>query len=323
MAIYWVETGHGGTDSGTETNPYLTIDQAMNAANTAGDHVWVKASGTYDENGNIDTAGSATSFITYEGYTSSTGDNGKVTWTNSGGSALTDTPATSYCSFKNFKFDNCSATNVVVGNALVFINCEFTSSGGDGVICAFNCSFYKCIVANSTTIGINAGTGSGVIVAGCKIYSNGGIAFSVSSRDCIFYNTVFYAGHGSSDVIAAQADNSVMMGCTIDGDGTSGRLVDAGTEAWACIIDSVLYDGADAYYTTDVALQQTSGIFANNLINSCTNSYWDGSAEISHPGYNLGDVTSAPGFTDEAGDDYTLGDSSPAIDAGLQPGGIT
>ena len=59
----------------------------------------------------------------------------------------------------------------------------------------------------------------------------------------------------------------------------------------------------------------------NNLINSCTNSYYDGSGEIAFLGD--GDVTTAPSFTDEANDDYTVTQDSPAVGAGIKPGGIT
>ena len=83
MATYYVDTAVGddanaGTSEGAG-NAWATIDKAMNTV-AAGDKVWVKASGTYDENGNIDTAGSLLSPIEFEGYSSTTGDNGKVTW---------------------------------------------------------------------------------------------------------------------------------------------------------------------------------------------------------------------------------------------------
>ena len=35
------------------------------------------------------------------------------------------------------------------------------------------------------------------------------------------------------------------------------------------------------------------------------------------------DVTDAPSFNDEGADDYTLQSSSPAVNAAIQPGGIT
>ena len=62
-------------------------------------------------------------------------------------------------------------------------------------------------------------------------------------------------------------------------------------------------------------------VAAYNLMNSNNTDY--SPAPVTNDFMPFNDVASAPAFTDEAGDDYTLGASSPAIDAGLQPGGIT
>ena len=78
MTTYYVESGHGGTNSGTSDNPWTTVDTAMNNV-VAGDKVYVKASATYNEDVTVDTAGGFSTNIVFEGYTTTPGDNGKAT----------------------------------------------------------------------------------------------------------------------------------------------------------------------------------------------------------------------------------------------------
>ena len=82
MTVYYVDgaIGNDGNDGLAEgsSNAWATIDKAMNTV-IAGDKVWVKATGNYNELATIDTAGTSSLNIVFEGYTSTTGDNGKVT----------------------------------------------------------------------------------------------------------------------------------------------------------------------------------------------------------------------------------------------------
>ena len=79
MTTYYVDSAAtGAADGSSEADAWTTIDTAMNNV-VAGDKVWVKASATYSETPNIDTAGTSTLAIVFEGYTTTTGDRGKVT----------------------------------------------------------------------------------------------------------------------------------------------------------------------------------------------------------------------------------------------------
>lgn len=329
MTTYYVDSAATGTADGlSEANAFTTIDAAMNIMATAGagpHTVYVKATATYDENGNIDTAGSNTAVITFEGYTTTTGDNGKVTWTNSSGSALTDTPAGSYYVFKNFKFNGCSSSGVAVASYLAFINCEFTSNGGAGYAGAASYTvFLNCIFANNTSQGFSSTNSTRARFLGCIAYGNGNENIKNSGVDTLFYKCVSYAPAAGNDVIYNNADFSITLGCTIDGDGTTGSCFDANTENQSVLTDCILYDASVGVTQNDSGgTINWQSVFSYNLVNSLTNVYYTGSAALTGPLIGIGDVTGAPAFTDEAGDDYRLGEGSPAIGSGVVPGGIT
>src|SRR5210317_1381879 len=239
MTTYYVDSAATGTADGlSEANAWTTIDTAMN--NVAdGDKVWVKASGTYDENGNIDTAGTlAGGGIEFEGYTSSTGDGGKVTWTNSSGSALTDTPSASYYPFKNFKFNSCSSIGVSVSTGFQFINCEFNSNGGDGINCQGNTAFVNCEANSNSGDGISGGSTGYTRIVGCITHSNTIDGISLIGVACLVYKSVIY-GNGASRAIKIIADNSTVIGCTIDGENTTNVLCDFNVEYVLGFIDNI------------------------------------------------------------------------------------
>jgi hypothetical protein len=328
MTTYYVDTAVGndanaGTSAGAG-NAWATIDKAMNTV-AAGDKVWVKATGTYDENGNIDTAGATQSPIVFEGYSSTTGDNGKVTWKNSSGNALTDTTSSDYYCFKNFSFDGSSSQAVAAASILNFINCDFINNGSSGAFVSTNVTFVNCTFGGNSLRGIQ-GTGN-VKAVGCTFYTNTRQAMDVgidsAAYRCVFYNN---ATGGSYNVVEG-GDYFCLLGCTFDGDGSTPALFAAdASQSLSLVVDNILYDATTAISVNDNAAWANTAFCGYNLINSCTNSYYNGSAEIPSVWFDwwgTGDVTSAPAFTDEASDDYTLDSASPAVNAGVQPGGIT
>ena len=91
---------------------------------------------------------------------------------------------------------------------------------------------------------------------------------------------------------------------------------------YCVVLDSIFHDyGGNA--VTTLAPTPGGGVFDHNLFSSITGSDYSTDYTVDGGFYGLNDVSSAPGFTDEAGDDYTLGAGSNAIDAGMVPGGIT
>ena len=80
MATYYVD-GLNGSDAAAGTSEgtaWKTIDKAMNTV-AAGDKVWIEDTATYNETATIDTAGTAASPIEFEGYNTTTGDDGQIT----------------------------------------------------------------------------------------------------------------------------------------------------------------------------------------------------------------------------------------------------
>jgi hypothetical protein len=315
MATYYVETGHGGTDSGTVDNPWLTIDTAMNNV-AAGDKVWVKASGTYSETPVMDTVGTTASPIVFEGYTSSTGDNGKVT-ISGGTNNMTSALAAAYYFFKNFIFTGASSNGVQMFNTdnCRWVNCEFNNSGGSGIASDNSHVFIDCKATGNTTHGFD--TDNTATFVGCVSHTNGAVQFNAVNTTLVYKNLA-YGPSGSGDHCFSIGTAPAFIGNTMDGENVTGVTgINIQAETDPKIIDNIIYDcdtGVDAGTIIDA-----NTVAAYNLTNS------NATADYDFSGVDVGyqDVTSAPAFTDEASDDYTLGAASPAIDAGIQPGGVT
>lgn len=77
MADLYVSSLAGGGGAGTEGDPYTIYEAEISAGNVnTGDHVWIKADGTYDLTGAVYiTGGVAANFVHVAGYSGITGDN--------------------------------------------------------------------------------------------------------------------------------------------------------------------------------------------------------------------------------------------------------
>ena len=130
------------------------------------------------------------------------------------------------------------------------------------------------------------------------------------------YRCVAYGVTGSSNGFDV-GNVYAFAGNTIDLENGTGDGLEAFSSSFPVIVDNILYDCGNAVQMSS-GISTTYSVVDYNLLNSNTTDY---TQTRSHFGAN--DVTTAPAFTDEAGDDYTLSDSSPAINTGIQPGGIT
>jgi hypothetical protein len=321
MTTYYVD-GAVGNDANAGTsegagNAWATIDKAMNTVTTA-DVVYVKATGTYVESPVIDTASaSANTPIHFEGYTTTTGDNGKVTIASTGTNSLTGTVGGNcFYIFKNFIFDGTNASSNVVSllseDYIAFYNCEFKNSVGAGITADNFFTFVNCEFSNNANVGCTVDNNA--IVFGCIFANNGGDGLDVATCD-IAYRNVFYGMTGTSNAINGQVAG--FIGNTIDGENVATKGVDLGVLS-ECCVDNIIYDCATAVTTTTTALAWRFPVMYN-LLNSNTTDY--STSTLDMIGYQ--DVTSAPAFADEANDDYRPSSSSPAVDAQLKPGGIT
>jgi hypothetical protein len=315
MTTYYVDTvlgddANAGTAEGAG-NAWATIDKAMNTV-AAADKVWVKASGNYNETATIDTAGAAQTPIVFEGYSSITGDNGKVTidGQSTRGSCIDSALGTQiHYVFKNFICTNGTGRGVWLDpeDDVCFMNCEFNNHGIAGVTGDDRHTFVNCVFANNASHGADVDNNARFI--GCISYGNGSNQLNAISID-IAYRNVCYGIGANDSAIAASTINGAIIGNTIDGENaaSSTGLAHA-SESNMMAFDNILYDLATGL---DTAASPTyaSTFVGYNLVNSNTTDYETDTGETT--GYQ--DQTSAPVFTDEANDDYTLAIGSAAID---------
>jgi hypothetical protein len=316
MATYYVEAGHGGTDSGTEANPWLTIDQAM-AGLGDGDKVWVKATASYTETVDIDGHQATWNTpIVIEGYTSSTGDGGKVTI--DGGAARASgivesgfAGNTNYV-FKNFIIQNHTSHGIDLNDVDRFTwkNCEFIGNGtvsGHGALVGLLHAFENCKFNSNSADGC-ACQSNGIFI-GCEFMSNGGSGLDGSGTTLAVFCTFFSNGTTAMDSGASHDVVTLMVNCTVDGDGkdtVNGLNQSVAFRHFGAIVNCILYDCTNGIdFSNGEAF-----ISRNNLVNSNTNNYINGAGTYS------GEVTSAPAFVDEGSQDYALTVASPARDAG-------
>lgn len=315
MATYYVDgaTGNDGNTGGSG-DPWATIDKAMNTV-AAADTVFVKSSATYAETATIDTAGTTSAPILFVGYTTTADrtDRGKVTIDATGlTNALADSLGAvgGYYVFENFKFTNANADGVNLSlNQMTFRNCEFNDNTTDGLAMGNGPMCESCIFSGNGGKGIDCGTV--LQVFGCRFLSN-----TDDGIECTFgtvWGSVFYNNGGDAiEFLGSNGFGSAVINCTIDGNAkTTGAGIDFATSFWGpyAAINCIIYD-----CTTGITGHNNGGgrfIGRNNLLNNNTSNYGSGYETL------VGEVTSAPSFTDEGSQDYTLGGLSPALNVGF------
>jgi len=322
MATYYVSTSGSNAAAGTsEGAAWLTIDKGMNTV-AAGDKVWVKADGNYAELATIDTVGTTTAPIVFEGYTTTTGDGGRATITGSSTRAncVADSIAANtniYYVFKNFRFT--AATGIGFStdcNVLVFKNCKFDNNGSHGLSCRL-VSGELCEFSSNGGSGVlgNSGSQGGSLFIGCKFYSNGATGLSAGSFSSVLFGCIFFS-NATDNLWAFGGTNSVcaVINCVFDGDSKDSDIgISMQANAWVgAIINSIFYDCATGI-SSDVNVGEQL-ISRNNLVNANTTAYVNAATFT-------GEVTSAPQFTNEVGGaDYTPAAGSPLINAGFDGG---
>ncbi len=308
-----VAAGDDASGDWTSSNgPWLTIDKAMNNV-AAGDHVWIRATGDYTETIALDTAGGSTSApISFMGYTTTLGDNGKCTIDATGQTSAITTVAAGnvYYIFENIKFEDATSHGMSMVNADRFIckNCEFNNNGAAGAFVGQGVMFENCIFSGNVGDGCN--TQNGPVFIGCRILSNGLDGIETDNGavviDCVFFS------NGSLAINFNPASHDwtyVIYGCTFDGDSrdtTTSIGLSGGQRSTVAIVNNIIYD-----CTTGIGglNQGRRFISRNNLVNSNTSDYASGFTTFE------GEVTGAPVFAAE-GSDYNLQSSSPAKGAG-------
>ncbi len=318
MATYWVDlsAGNNGNAGTSEGAAWLTLAYAATQAG-AGDEVRVKGSSVALETLPIQTAGTATAPTLWIGYGSTFGDNGKVTidGASTRASGITDSISGSgYHVFRNFIIQNHTSHGIDISiRDVIFVNCEIKNNGGRGANCNYAVSFVNCIITGNTLHGIVHYAGT---VVGCDVSSNGQRGCWNANADGFYVgNTWFsngleamYLTNGALGVICAAFN-------TVDGDGedtTAGIEIVSGAAGHFVLLNNILYDcgvGIDNQSTLDAGM-----IWADyNLLNG-------NSTDLNSVNAGDNDVSGAPDFRDEAGNDYRLNPASPAVRAALGHG---
>jgi hypothetical protein len=320
VTTYYVDTavgndGNAGTSEGAG-NAWATIDKAMNTV-AAGDQVWVKASGNYNELATIDTAGGSATPIVFEGYTTTTGDNGRVTidGQSTRASCINEAIAGNiYYIFSNFVFTGATGDGVDFGtseDSAAFYNCQFTNNGGHGIQGDNNWLFVNCEFSSNTSKGCDMDNNARFV--GCEFFGNGSAPAAASG---LFFHCLI---HGTASGQSALNLSQYLIQCTVDGNGTSVDIV-LNASLGGMNYGNILLDStADAFGNTTIPNFYNNFIGYNLFYNITGSNYQTTGA--ANPKIGYGDPSNAdPNFTDRAGDDYTLASGSPAIDAGIQPG---
>lgn len=310
-----------GTSAGAG-NAWKTIGKALDTV-VADDYVWVKNGEDYIEDhnaasavGEISTAGGATTPIIFEGYAVTPGDGG-VAVLNAGTNALgnvleTDgvVGASLYYSFKNLRFTGASADGVHMRipnyKFCKWTNCRFDNNGVNGLDTDADHVVVGCQFDNNGAAGWD-GDGRSICVNSSS-FGNTTSGFLPGSS-CFFAYCLVYSN--GSPGISTAGQESVVVNCTFDGENTDSGI-SCGSGAFA-VLNSIFYDcdtglaGAAGYEWHKVSL--------GNLFNS------NDADRVNWPA-DASDVTGAPTFVNEAGDDYTLDTGSAAINAGYDLGFI-
>ena len=319
MTEYYVDgavgnDGNGGLAPGAG-NAWATISNAF-ANIVAGDKVWIKDTGTYTETVTLSNQGTSVNTIVIEGYQTTPGDLGKVTWTGATTTCITSgTLFSVHYLVKNIIFTGCSAAGVTLTSAdiMTWFNCEFNSNGGVGVYTDQSQTFLFCEARNNSQIGFRPGSSATFI--GCISSGNGDDGYNSGTGCRLAYKCVAYGNTGDGFSVVT----GPIIGCTVDGQAVSTYGFNVANDLDVQLMDNIVYDCATAGINLSNSFDITRGAVLHTLFDSNTANYTNPKGET----YGYGDVIAPPGFTDEATGDYTLTGSSAAIGAGIQPGGLT
>lgn len=318
MATYYVDgavgnDGNLGTSEGAG-NAWATVQKAVNTV-ALGDVVYIKNSVSYSEDISMTTIGNSANPIVFVGYTSTPGDHGMVTLTPTSTGWVHSATSNTYLVFMNISIDGASGTGWSFSGAdsTLWINCEGINNGGAGWITDNSAFLLFCTAANNGDNGADLDFNGRVAfsrffgntpVSEAQLEINSGHAIG-----CLFY--------GSTNVPGLGGAVEIMVFNTADGEGTV-------TDAWvqtngsgsSLCVANLVHDYDDGIvFNTDNSLRQVmynafTSLNGVNYLNADFTIY-----------QRLFDVSgSDPGFTDEAGDDYTLSNTSLAYEAGPLPG---
>jgi hypothetical protein len=325
MTDYYVDgavgnDGNLGTSEGAG-NAFATITHALSVV-AAGDRVFVKGSVVYNETATIVTPGSGFNYILIEGYTNTVGDNGQVIIdgqiTRARGIDCTIGGAANYV-IKNITCRNHTlyGFDFVSESSVGFWNCKAINNGNSGFVVSFSSSFAYCEARLNSNNGIDGGN-TGRYYA-CVSANNSSYGY-LGNSNATLYKCLAYE-NGLDQVQYASVNAAVQN--TIQGLSDPADFGIDTASSTGIIADNIFTDNGTGLgiSTTEISINL---LIDNNLFFNNTANYEN--SWINNQFYNVHaqhDVIGDPQFVDAANEDYTLADSSPAINAGIKPGPLT
>jgi hypothetical protein len=323
MATYFVDgaagnDGNAGTSAGAG-NAWATINKAATTM-VAGDKTWVKASANYHETVTMSGVGSVSQNITYEGYTSTTGDGGIATidGQNVRASGIFDATVGNdiYYLFKNFNIVNHTVNGVEISSRFVtWKDCRFNNNANgfwlnqkNGTDSAALQSFEQCQFNDNTAYGFKGGNNSDrALFVGCNFFRNG-IDGVLTSTAMFIYCTLY--DNADRQIIYVAGDLMCVINCTIDGKDSDNFGIDFGSNAniIATLVNTIIVNCASGFVAPSNIGERMSS--RNNCFYNNTNNYVSGGITHSH------EILTNPKFFDISSLDYRLGAGSPCIGAG-------
>lgn len=301
------------------TGPWRTIDAGMNAIATIGagaQIIYVKAGRAYPETATIDTARMMGQTVTFEGYTITPGDGGRVVIDGGGvrnvgvNSAIS---AAVYYVLRNFTVINCLANGFdLTGVSLVrLVNCRAADNGGTGFSTGPDNLLLGCeSVANGSNgfFCINAGTSLGTLLVHCLAQGNANNQFRYGSMTLLFCTASDLPNDKAAVYGQLASDAAYLINCTIDGTGSSGAIgMNLSSSVRHLIINTIfsnLSKGIQAS-TNDYLRLARHNLFFNCPDGEMINFPTDGD-----------DMTSDPLYVDAMAGDLRLLVGSPVLRAG-------
>lgn len=324
MSIYYVTQAAAGGGAGTIGDPF-TLAEAR-AAVVAGDKVFIKADADYTtQDGasgsilHLSVTGTYANPITWEGYTTTPGDGGQVTF-DTGTAGLTRGVGASAGTVSHQILKNIICLGGTQGfngsngacDSWVLINCKAENTSLAGYWLDTNLKFLRSVSKNCAQA---YRLGSINMLIGCEAYGASSTYVFYGSGELLLYGCIGYNNAGLNYV---NANPPRVFNCTFDGENhaTSVGVYANTTQEQEVAINNVIYDmqtGISAVNASATTVDSDSMSFFDWSL------FYSNVANVSGTSLNgYGDVSgTGDPFTDEAADDYTLASGSEAIDAGI------
>ena len=194
---------------------------------------------------------------------------------------------------------------------MTFKKCRFTNNGGHGVQCDNQIRFLLCSFDNNDLKG--ADNDGDVAYIACIAYANDDEGL-YSTATSIALSCLCYENGDQANI--DMGGNSIVANCTCDGENQAASIGINFVDDPAVIINNIIHD-----HNVGISSDADHGELDcahNNLFNSNTADVSNFLVPSAGDGVgDRGDVEAVPGFTDEAGDDYTLTAAAAAKATGI------